>query len=203
MNPKFSRRKSDSKYRLDSFPYTQSVFHKVGTGWIPDVKQLVSRAREEVLSFQNIYQVQMPPKQLAERLGMFIQAYTLYSSVRPFGASPIMACMEGTTPHLYMFETSGAYYGYKACAAGKAKQLAKTEMEKLDLDNLSMTQLAKEAARIIYTVHDNSKDSIFELELAWICPESNYVFSRVPKELFDEAVQYAEGADDDMDDEDL
>lgn len=48
---------------------------------------------------------------LAERIGLFVQAYTLYSSVRPFGASVLMATMdEYYGPELYMVEPSGLYW---------------------------------------------------------------------------------------------
>lgn len=43
------------------------------------------------------------------------------------------------------------YYG---CAIGKAKQTAKTEMEKMKLADMTCRQLVKEAAKIIYIVHD-------------------------------------------------
>ncbi|PVU99140.1 hypothetical protein BB559_000972 [Furculomyces boomerangus] len=175
------------------------------SGWLPDVKSLVERARDEAWEYQSTYRVPTSPKILSERMGLFIQAYTLYSSVRPFGASPMMACMDEDGPQLIVFETSGAYYGYKGCATGKAKQLAKTEIEKLDLENMSIRDAIKEAARIIYSVHDDSKDKLFELELSWISEESNRQFCKVPKELYDEAVQYAQkSGDSDMeDDEDL
>ncbi|OLY79520.1 Proteasome subunit alpha type-3 [Smittium mucronatum] len=173
------------------------------SGWMPDVKGLVARAREEAWEYQKLYKVPTPSKILAERIGMYIQAYTLYSSVRPFGAMPIMASVDKDGPQLYMFETSGAYYGYRGCATGKAKQLARTELEKLDIDSLSIRDAIKEAARIIYTVHDDSKDKLFELELAWVSQESGNVFSKVPQDIFDEAVQYAKRAnDDDSDDDD-
>ncbi|OMJ26583.1 Proteasome subunit alpha type-3 [Smittium culicis] len=176
------------------------------SGWMPDVKTLVNISRNEAWEYQKLYKVPASPKIIAERIAMYIQAYTLYSSVRPFGAMPMMASMSGDSPQLYMFETSGAYYGYKGCATGKAKQLAKTELEKLDLESLSMQDAVKEAARIIHVVHDDSKDKLFELELSWICEESGKIFSKVPQELFDEAVQYAKRASDDSiddDDEDL
>jgi len=38
--------------------------------------------------------------------------------------------------------------GYKGCALGKAKQAAKTEMEKLDIGNMSVKDLVKEAAKM-------------------------------------------------------
>jgi 20S proteasome subunit alpha 7 len=48
---------------------------------------------------------------MIERLGMYVQAYTLYSSVRPFGLSSLIATMdEYHGPQLYMIEPSGVYW---------------------------------------------------------------------------------------------
>lgn len=130
-------------------------------------------------------------------MGGYLQAYTLYSSVRPFGITAIVAGWdsekelpvdgavgsgpvtgaggkaEGQTyggPGLYMIEPSGLYWGYYGAATGKGRQTAKAELEKLDLaaGNLSLEEGVKEAARIIYVAHDDNKDKDFELEMTWI-----------------------------------
>lgn len=40
------------------------------------------------------------------------------------------------------------FKGYHGCAIGKAKQAAKTEIEKLKLTNMGTKELVKEAARM-------------------------------------------------------
>ncbi len=49
-------------------------------------------------------------KILADRVAYYVQAYTLYSSVRPFGISAILAVVDNDGPGLYMIEPSGVYY---------------------------------------------------------------------------------------------
>ena len=86
---------------------------------------------------------------LADRVGLFVQAHTLYSSVRPFGASALLATMDQYHgPQLYMVEPSGLYWGYHGCAVGKGKQVAKTELEKLNLSGMTVRQAVKEAAKM-------------------------------------------------------
>lgn len=52
-------------------------------------------------------------------------------------------------------------------------------------------------------VHDEAKDKEFELELTWICEESNNKHTLVPKELKDEAERLAQASlDDSMMDQD-
>lgn len=101
--------------------------------------------------------------------------------------------------------------GYNGAAVGKGRQLAKTELEKLKLNELSMHEAVMEAARMyaliylwccllitlscsIYLVHDDAKEKEFELEISWIGPESNYTHTHVPKDLFKEAEAEAKAA---------
>jgi 20S proteasome subunit alpha 7 len=83
-----------------------------------------------------------------ERVGAYVHAYTSYGSVRPFGISTIVGSIDKTGPQLYVIEPSGAYYGDRACAVGKGRQLAKTDLEKLDMASLSVKDGIKEAARM-------------------------------------------------------
>lgn len=46
----------------------------------------------------------------------------------------------------------------------------------------------------IYMVHDDVKDKAFELELSWVCAESNNMHEFVPKDLLDEAEKLAKAA---------
>ncbi|KAJ2020947.1 putative proteasome subunit alpha type-7 [Coemansia sp. RSA 455] len=173
-------------------------------GWMSDTRHLVKRVRDEARDYRSTYKVDIPAKIIAERTGMYAQAYTLYSAVRPFGVSTIIGTVDVDGPQLYMVEPSGQYVGYRGCAAGKGKQVAKTEIEKLNLDQMTAREAIKEAARIIYAAHDDSKDKLFELELSWICAESNGLHAHVPQNLFDEAVQHAERAlNDDEDDDEM
>jgi 20S proteasome subunit alpha 7 len=86
---------------------------------------------------------------MADRISQYMQAYTLYGSVRPFGVSLMMGTCDKTQgPSLMVVEPSGVYYGYYATASGKGKQLAKTELEKLKFSELSAREALKEAARM-------------------------------------------------------
>ena len=45
---------------------------------------------------------------------------------------------------------------------------------------MTCAELVKEAAKIIYMVHDEVKDKMFELELSWVGEFTNGVHQRVP-----------------------
>ncbi|CAK7568158.1 MAG: Putative proteasome subunit alpha type-7 [Sporothrix epigloea] len=168
------------------------------SGMTPDGRQLVERARDEAQSWRENFKTPVRTAELASRVGGFLQAYTLYQSVRPFGVTAILAGFDSDKdqpvdgevghgpsigaggrvpsskyggPALYMLEPSGLYWGYYGAATGKGRQAAKAELEKLELvgdEAISLEQGVKEAARIIYVAHDDNKDKEFELEMTWI-----------------------------------
>lgn len=103
------------------------------SGLISDARQIVEIARSEASSYKSQYGIGIPLKYLNERVSMYMHAYTLYSAVRPYGCSVILGAYEHDGPAMYMIDPSGVSYGYYGCAVGKAKQSAKTEIEKLKL----------------------------------------------------------------------
>jgi len=168
----------------------QTIDRHIGlatAGLLADGRHLANRAREEASNYRDMYRAPPPLAALVDRIGLYVQAYTLYSSVRPFGISAILGAVDKFGPALYVVEPSGVFYGYNGAAVGKGRQLAKTELEKLDLPNLTVRQAVIEAARIIHLVHDDAKDKDFELELSWVSAETEGKHVAVPDDLFEEA----------------
>jgi 20S proteasome subunit alpha 7 len=73
-------------------------------------------------------------------------------------------------------------------------------LEKLNLEELDVLEAVKEAARIIYSAHDDTKDKLFELEMSWISPQSMFRHELLPKSLLAEAIAYAKNHLSDMQD---
>lgn len=160
----------------------------VGAGFPADARHLANRAREEAASYRDNFESAIPASVLAERLALYIQAYTLYSSLRPFGVQTIL----GVEDQLFMIEPSGVYAGYRACASGKGRQIAKTELEKLKLEEMSLQEAVAELARIIYIAHEEDKDKELELEMSWI--PANGLHHLVPDEILRDALAKAKSA---------
>jgi 20S proteasome subunit alpha 7 len=97
-------------------------------------------------------------------------------------------------PQLQMIEPAGTVYKYFACAAGKGKQGAKTELEKIKFDTITCREAVDKISEIIYKLHDDVKDKEFELELSWVCNESNRKHVMVPANLKAEAIKKAVAA---------
>lgn len=172
-------------------------------GLLADARAVVDIARDEAVNYRNQYRSPVPLKYLVDRVSAYVHAYTLYSAVRPFGVSIILSSytpIDG--PSMYSIDPSGVSYGYFGAAAGKAKQAAKTEIEKLKMSEMTCEQLVKDAAKIIYTVHDEVKDKAFELELSWVGECTNGVHQLVPKDVLEAAEKYAKESLEESDSED-
>lgn len=188
----------------------QTVDRHVGVacaGLLPDGRHLVDRARDEARSYRQQYKEKTTVPYLVDRVGNYVQAYTCYNSVRPFGVSAIIGGVDDDGAHLYMIEPSGVYWGYKGIATGKGRQSAKNELEKLaDRDPLDPVEAVKHAAKIIYIAHEDSKDKDFEIEISWVSQsQTGGLHQFVSPELLAEAQKYAKeqlSADNDDDDTD-
>mmetsp|Transcript_4320 Transcript_4320/g.5306 ORF Transcript_4320/g.5306 Transcript_4320/m.5306 type:complete len:268 (-) Transcript_4320:42-845(-) len=186
------------------------------TGFVSDGRQIINRAREEAASYEETYGTKIPPSTLGDRLAAYTHYFTLHGSLRPFGTSTLIASYDPETKEhsLQMVEPSGVSYQYFGCAAGKGRQPAKTELEKLVInkpnaeENITVREGVKQLARIIHALHDEGKDKPFELEMSWLCEESGWVHKGVPRDYIKEAVEWAkkdieeaEGGESDEDDE--
>ncbi|CDO68678.1 hypothetical protein BN946_scf184652.g5 [Trametes cinnabarina] len=146
-------------------------------GFLADGRHLANRARDEASSFRENYRAPPTLQYVVDRIGF-----------------AILGAVDKNGPALFVVEPSGVAYGYRGAAVGKGRQLAKTELEKLKFDELSMKEAVMEAARIIYLVHDDNKEKDFELEMSWVGDETNGIHLPVPKELFEEAARKAKEA---------
>lgn len=152
-------------------------------GLLPDGKAIVTRTREEAAQNRNVFASPMTGESLASRVGDLMHLHTVYYWVRPFGCSVIVASYADDGPQLYAVDPSGTVAGYYGIALGKAKTVAKTEVEKLDFKNLTCREAVPKLVSILHEVHDKQKDKLYDIEVAWVCDESNRVFKHVPADI--------------------
>mmetsp|Transcript_9884 Transcript_9884/g.14754 ORF Transcript_9884/g.14754 Transcript_9884/m.14754 type:complete len:251 (-) Transcript_9884:1511-2263(-) len=163
------------------------------TGVVPDGRAVMSRARQEAVQYQQIYSKEMGPKVLSDRIAQFMQLFTSYP-IRPFGSVVIVAGLDGNEPKLFMVDPSGNYYQYYACSAGKGHQICKTEMDKLDLSNMTCRETVFHLAKMLVKCRGEGQEKLFEIEMSWMNQETGYCFVPVPRDLLDQEIQAAEKA---------
>ncbi|KAL8452622.1 hypothetical protein Emag_002297 [Eimeria magna] len=163
------------------FPVSKDI-GMVVAGLVPDGRQLWHRARSEAQSYLKNYGVDIPIGVLAERISLFMHAYSLYWHVRPFGATCILGGLQ-TDPEtgykefkgeVYSIDPSGCCSRYSGTAAGQNRPSAKTELEKLNLMELNPQALGEELTRILVMLkEDGLAESKVELEVGSLRLENN------------------------------
>lgn len=123
---------------------------------------------------------------------MYVHAHTLYMSYRPLGIAVIICARDNGKDSLYMIEPSGKCYGYKACTAGKGKQVTRNELEKGDFSDKTCREALPYVAKMIWMSHKENREKRFEFEASWICDETNGKHQIIPKELRNSAETWAE-----------
>jgi 20S proteasome subunit alpha 7 len=132
---------------------------------------------------------------LAERVASFTHQFTLFASARPFGCSVMISGHDVAKGYqLYCIDSAGNNFGYRGTAIGKAASSGRNEIEKLKLEQLTAREAVRHVARIVHSLHDEIKDRDWELELSWICEETNKVHSFVSKQMQADAVAAAQQA---------
>ncbi|CAG9464694.1 unnamed protein product [Pedinophyceae sp. YPF-701] len=170
------------------------------TGVPPDSRMVVNHAMDECSRYKSFYGEDIPGHVLAERLGGFFHTYTLVWYVRPFGAAALVAVYGDDGPQLYLCEPNGNAHRFFGTAIGKGRQAAKTEIERLDLQNITCREAVAEIAKMMYKLRDDEKP--FELEMGWVSDESGRKFVRVPADLVAQAESGAKAAmESDMEDD--
>jgi len=160
-------------------------------GWEADGRPLAEIAQTECMQYRETFGVDIPPHVLADRLGQYIHAYTCYGSHRPWGVTLLVTAYDEQSkePFLHMVDPSGFSYRCRAGSSGKSRPAVKTEIEKLDLEKITVREAVREIARIIKVVHEDEKG--FELECSWICAESSWKHAHVPKQIISDAEAWA------------
>merc|ERR1711893_491486 len=71
-------------------------------GLLADSRHVVEVARDEAANYTSNFGSPIPVKHLTDRVSMVVHAYTLYSSVRPFGSSILVGGHDDDGPQMYM-----------------------------------------------------------------------------------------------------
>lgn len=185
------------------FPVTKDI-GMVVAGLVPDGRQLWHRARSEARFYMKGYGVEIPIGVLAERIALFMHAYSLYWHVRPFGATCILGGLQADPAtgykqfkgEVYSIDPSGCCSRYTGTAAGQNRPSAKTELEKLPLQELDTQGLGEELARMLLVLREEGQaEAKTELELGALClKEGKPVFELWDAERVEAAVQKAKQA---------
>ncbi|CAB3411479.1 unnamed protein product [Caenorhabditis bovis] len=192
-------------YTDNANPRMFNVNENVGmgiAGVYPDGFSLKNYAYGEAMKWLKDYREPMPVQKVANSVAEYVHIFTLGIS-RPYGAAAFFASWDKKDGgRLFLVEPSGLNYEYKAWSVGKHRQAAKSEIEKLKIEQLSVQDLVKEAARIIIAIRDENKDKDIQIEMGWVGEHTNGKFESVPDDVVAAAEEWANAKldEDDMED---
>lgn len=153
------------------------------SGLAADARNLANKARTEAVNYRSFYGHPIPGKILSDRLAAQVHMHTLYFYLRPFGCAALVGTNDADGPALYSIDPTGVSNRFFACSIGKNKEGARSELEKINFKEITCRRAVNLIASIVYKLHDDVKDKKFELELSWICDESNKMHVRVPADV--------------------
>ncbi len=108
------------------------------SGLMADARILVDYARVTAQVEKVTYNEMIKVESLVKKISDYVQQYTQYGGVRPFGTSLLIAGIDDSDIYLFETEPSGAFTGYKATCIGKGRDTIMAFFEKEYQDNLSM-----------------------------------------------------------------
>lgn len=115
------------------------------SGLMADARVLVDYARVSAQVEKVTYDEKIGVEALVKKISDYIQQYTQYGGVRPFGTSLLIAGIDDTDIYLFETEPSGAFTGYKASCIGRGREAVMNLFEKEyqdDMDQESAILLA-------------------------------------------------------------
>lgn len=93
-----------------------------------------------------------------------VHDFTKYYGCRVIGANFITVIRDNDMLGILMTDCSGLSKFYKATCIGKGTRVVKTELEKLDFEDMDVDQMIDNGVRILYRAFDPLKDKDFDIE---------------------------------------
>jgi len=108
------------------------------SGLVADARVLVDRARVEAQIHKITYSEQVSIEELVKKICDFMQNYTQYGGIRPFGTALLVAGVDEQGTHLFETDPSGALMAYKAGSIGADRNTVMSMFEEKYQDNMSL-----------------------------------------------------------------
>lgn len=112
-------------------------------GLSADARNLIDFAQEEAQINKFLYGKNIPIKVLVENLCQYMNVYSRFEIVRPFGVVLFIAGVDEKGPHLFVTDPSGAFLEYKAICEGKKKNVVIKYLEKYYNENMNIETAIK------------------------------------------------------------
>lgn len=159
------------------------------SGIITDSNWLLSYVSRNIKEMESYYDRIVNYNKIIEITTEIISMFNRYNSLRPIGINLLCGSYDRNVFNLFHIDTTAKTRFYKAWAVGRGSERAKTELEKLEINNLNINEMIENVIKIAYKSHDPLKELEFDLEIAIISKETDYVFKHLNYEDYEGYVE--------------
>lgn len=167
---------------------TDSIF-QVASGIETDLWYVNKNLKERLVNEKNDYELDISFENYRSQLVDIIHIFTRYNSARPLGINILSMIKYKDEYKICKSDSSGKSVFYKSTVIGKGSRIVKTELEKLNIEELDIKNMVKNAIRILYKSYDPLKDKPFDIEVGIMADETNGEFIRLKHEEYAEFIE--------------
>jgi len=145
---------ADKVFKIDD--HIASTF----SGYSADGRALLQRARIEAQIERITYGEMIDPEVLSEKIGDYLQSFTQYGGVRPFGIAVLFGSVYERETSLYFIDPGGAIFSCLATAIGANEAAAKEILKKGYKRNLTKKATIKLALDALKAAVEEDESSL-------------------------------------------
>ena len=143
-------------------------------GLTADADILIQQARLNSQRYLYNYQTPIPVENLVKSICNYMQAYTQYGGLRPFGVGFLLAGWDDLYNfQLYQTDPSGNYSGWKATVIGQNNQAGKSILKKEYVENESIAKNLRLAVKVLLKTMDSTTPSPERVDLSVVLRDAD------------------------------
>jgi len=148
------------------------------TGLLTDGALIYSICKNSVRDYISNFNSEITTNYLKKIMSEYVYMFTSNLASRVVGASFFTILRDDGEYSLLQTDCTGKVTKWNACAAGKGERRASTELEKLELGNMTLNHMIDQGIKILHMCHDPITDLSFVVEVGYMGDDTNGEFVR-------------------------
>lgn len=152
------------------------------TGVVSDGFYISTSIKDSILRHKESFSEDVSPGFMKMYLNDIFHYFTRNVHLRILGISTLTSVYKDSEFSLLYTDCTGRTVSYKATCIGKGSRRIKTELEKLDIDNMNIEEMVDACVRVLYMAYDPSKDKEFDIEIGVISHDTAGTITKLNSE---------------------
>jgi 20S proteasome subunit alpha 7 len=156
--------------------------HMAASGMLSDAVYVCENIKSLVMDYKKKFE-EDPGHQIVKMYAReSVHPFTRFMNTRVIGANFLTAVHKEGDYRLLHTDCTGRTVCYKANSIGKGSRRAKTELEKVYADGMTIEEMIDNGVRILYKTFDPAKDKDFDIEIGVMSSETNGTMHKLSHE---------------------